>query len=74
MSLETLMDSSQEIFQLNKDIISFKINKKDLKANDEPISISEDEIKVTNINYLSHIVRPLLSQNFKLKGELGINT
>jgi hypothetical protein len=59
MSLETLMDSSQEIFQLNKDIISFKINKKDLKANDEPISISEDEIKVTNItnDYIAFLIK-----------------
>ena len=43
------MDSSKEIFKLNKDIITFKIRKEDLNQSQNPISISEDEITIENL-------------------------
>ena len=55
MSLESLMDTSKEIFKLDKEILTFKINSKNLEESSEPISIAGEEILVTNLteNYLA---------------------
>ena len=47
--MESLMDSSEEIFKLDKDMITFKIKFGDLCYNDNPISISEDKVSVQNL-------------------------
>ena len=43
------MDSTKEIFKLNKSVITFKIRKEDLNQSKNPISISEDEIIIENL-------------------------
>ena len=54
MSIEKLIDSSKEIFKLDKDILSFKINLSN-SSSSEKIAIDEIEINVTNLtdNYLA---------------------
>ena len=66
MSLESLMDTSKEIFKLDKEILTFKINSKNLEESSEPISIAGEEILVTNLteNYLAFQIKTTKSKMY----------
>lgn len=54
MSFDSLIDSS-EIFKIDKDIISFKINSNNLNDSSGPIAVDELKLNITNLtnNYLA---------------------
>ena len=54
MSFDSLIDSS-EIFKIDKDIISFKINSNNLNDSSDPIAVDELKLNITNLtnNYLA---------------------
>ena len=60
MSIDSLMDTSKEIFKIDKEILTFKIiNPKNLEESSAPISISEEEILITNLtqSYLAFQIK-----------------
>ena len=49
MSIDKLMDTSKEIFKLDKMILSFKLDENKMKSTKEREAISEEEIIITNL-------------------------
>ena len=49
MSLDKVMDTSKEIFKLDKKILSFKIDENKMKSTKEKEALSEEEIVITNL-------------------------
>ena len=49
MSIDKIMDTSKEIFKLNKEILSFKVDENKMKSTQEKEAISEEEIIITNL-------------------------
>ena len=61
MSSELILDNSKEIFKLDKEILSFKLNKEDLPKEEPTKSTitSENKIKITNLteDYLAFRIK-----------------
>ena len=59
MSLDSLIDSSKEIFEVDKDIITFKIDFKNNDISEELTAIDEQEVIITNLtqNYLAFQIK-----------------
>ena len=49
MSIEKIMDSSKEIFKIDKDILSFKIDSREKKSSNESEALSDEEVTITNL-------------------------
>ena len=49
MSIDKIMDTSKEIFKLNKEILSFKLDENKVKSTKEKEAISEEEVIITNL-------------------------
>ena len=49
MSFESLLDTSKEVFSLNKDIIVFNIKSNNIKASSSPIAVTESDISIKNL-------------------------
>ena len=66
MSLAPLIDSSNKVFEIDKDIISFKINSNSCDSSSELIPIGEEEISITNLtqDYLAFRAKTTKSSNY----------
>ena len=55
MSLDSLMDTSKEIFKLDKEIVDFNIDLSKFEESSSPVALSETQISITNLtdNYLA---------------------
>ena len=49
MSIEKIMDSSKEIFKLDKDILSFKIYSREIKLSNKSEVLSNEVVTITNL-------------------------
>ena len=49
MSLDSLLDTSKEVFSMDKDIIVFNIKSNNIKASSSPIALTESDISIKNL-------------------------